>query len=205
MTFFQKPKKPEEPAEPVNQELADLRTAIERVQLPEAAVAVAKKELERLEKMDPGLPEYTIGSNYIEYLTSLPWTHFTEDNLDMKRTEDILESQHYGLKHVKERILEYLAVRTLCNLRTGNILVVDDEEIARINMEHVLRKEGHQVTTACNGLEALEKLKKREYDLILTDFKMEKMDGMQLIKSVKQIAPHTQIVMITGYATIDSA
>jgi ATP-dependent Lon protease len=82
---------------------------------------------------------------------------------------------------------------------------VDDEEIARTNLEYILRKEGHQVTTAANGLEALDKVKAQEFDVVLTDLKMEKMDGIQLLESVKQIAPHTEIVMVTGYATVSSA
>ena len=167
--------------------------------------AIAAKEMERLDKTDPSVAEYTIGINYLDYLISLPWNRFTEDNLDLKRAERILESQHYGLQHVKERILEYLAVRTLCSVQTSQILVVDDEEIARTNLEYILRKEGHQVSTAANGLEALEKVKAQEFDVVLTDLKMEKMDGIQLLESVKQIAPHTEIVMVTGYATVSSA
>ena len=167
--------------------------------------AIAAKELERLEKTDASVAEYTIGLNYLDYLISLPWHRFTEDNLDLKRAERILESQHYGLQHVKERILEYLAVRTLCSVQTTQILVVDDEEIARTNLEYILRKEGHQVATAANGLEALEKIRAQEFDVVLTDLKMEKMDGIQLLESVKQIAPHTEIVMVTGYATVSSA
>ncbi len=183
----------------------ELRAAVQKAQLPEAVAAIAAKELERLDKTDPSVAEYTIGINYLDYLISLPWNRFTEDNLDLKRAERILESQHYGLQHVKERILEYLAVRTLCSVQTSQILVVDDEEIARTNLEYILSKEGHQVATAANGLEALEKVKAQEFDVILTDLKMEKMDGIQLLESVKQIAPHTEIVMVTGYATVSSA
>ena len=186
-------------------ELVELRAAVQKAQLPEAVAAIAAKELERLDKTDPSVAEYTIGINYLDYLISLPWNRFTEDNLDLKRAERILESQHFGLKPVKERILEYLAVRTLCSIQTSQILVVDDEEIARTNLEYILRKEGHQVTTAANGLEAREKIKAQEFDVVLTDLKMEKMDGIQLLESVKQIAPHTEIVMVTGYATVSSA
>jgi ATP-dependent Lon protease len=203
MVFFRKTQEEERPK--VAQELADLRAAIHRAQLPEAVTAVALKELERLEKTDPSVAEYSIGLNYLDYLISLPWTRFTEDNLDLKRAERILDTQHYGLGHVKERILEYLAVRTLCSLQTSQILVVDDEEIARTNLEYILRKEGHQVATAANGMEALDKVKAQEFDVILTDLKMEKMDGIQLLESVKQIAPHTDIIMVTGYATVSSA
>ena len=183
----------------------ELRAAVQKAQLPESVAAIAAKELERLDKTDASVAEYTIGINYLDYLISLPWNRFTEDNLDLKRAERILESQHYGLPHVKERILEYLAVRTLCSVQTSQILVVDDEEIARTNLEYILRKEGHQVATAANGLEALEKIKAQEFDVVLTDLKMEKMDGIQLLESVKQIAPHTEIVMVTGYATVSSA
>lgn len=203
MGFFRKITEEEHP-KPA-QELVELRAAVQKAQLPEAVAAVAAKELERLEKTDASVAEYTIGVNYLDYLVSLPWNHFTEDNLDLKRAERVLESQHYGLHHVTERILEFLAVRTLCSVQTSQILVVDDEEIARTNLEYILRKEGHQVATAANGLEALEKVKAQEFDIVLTDLKMEKMDGIQLLESVKQIAPHTEIVMVTGYATVSSA
>jgi ATP-dependent Lon protease len=202
MIFF---RKSEEERPKAAQELVELRAAIHKAQLPEAVASVALKELERLEKTDPAVAEYSIGLNYLDYLISLPWNRFTEDNLDLKRAEHILEFQHYGLKHVKERILEYLAVRTLCSLQTSQVLVVDDEEIARTNLEYILRKEGHQVSTAANGLEAMEKVKAQEFDVILTDLKMEKMDGIQLLESVKQIAPHTEIIMVTGYATVSTA
>jgi len=203
MGFFRKMTE-EEPPKPA-QELVELRAAVQKAQLPESVAAIAAKELERLDKTDASVAEYTIGINYLDYLISLPWNRFTDDNLDLKRAERILESQHYGLPHVKERILEYLAVRTLCSVQTSQILVVDDEEIARTNLEYILRKEGHQVATAANGLEALEKIKAQEFDVVLTDLKMEKMDGIQLLESVKQIAPHTEIVMVTGYATVSSA
>lgn len=203
MVFFRKSEE-ERPPKPA-QELADLRVAVQRACLPEAVAGLAAKELERLEKTDPAVAEYAIGLNYLDYLISLPWNRVTEDNLDLKRAERLLEAQHYGLNHVKERILEYLAVRTLCSLQTSRVLVVDDEEIARTNLEYILRKEGHQVDTAANGLEALEKVKAQEFDVVLTDLKMEKMDGLQLLESVKQIAPHTEIIMITGYATVSTA
>ncbi len=112
-------------------ELDEVRAGIQKAQLPEVAAQVAKKELERLEKTDSGLAEYTIGLNYLNLLASLPWSKFTEDNLDLQHAERVLERLHYGLDTVKERILEYLAGRTLCSLQTSRILVVDDEEIAR--------------------------------------------------------------------------
>src|SRR4030042_686673 len=126
MGFFRKATEEERP-KPA-QELVELRTAVQKAQLPEAVAAIAMKELERLDKTDPSVAEYSIGINNLDYLISLPWNRFTEDNLDLKRAERILESQHFGLKPVKERILEYLAVRTLCSIQTSQILVVADDE-----------------------------------------------------------------------------
>lgn len=205
MGFFGKKDKPEAEPPESGEELTELRADIDRARLPEAVGGTAAKELERLEKMDVATPEYSIGLNYVKYLLSLPWLSFTNDNLDLKRAEHILESQHFGLQHVKERILEYLAVRTLCSRGDSYILVVDDEEIARTNLEYVLKKEGYLVDTASNGIEALERMKSREFDLILTDLKMQKMDGLQLLESTREIAPRTEIVMITGFATVSSA
>jgi ATP-dependent Lon protease len=186
-------------------ELDEVRAGIQKAQLPEVAAQVARKELERLEKTDPGLAEYTIGLNYLDLLASLPWMKFTEDNLDLQHAERVLGQLHYGLDTVKERILEYLAGRTLCSLQTSRILVVDDEEIARSNMEYILRKDGYQVESAANGAEALERFKNQNFDLVLTDLKMEKMDGLQLLEAVKQISPNTELVMITGFATVSTA
>ncbi len=203
MIFFRKEEEQEAPKP--SSELRELRAQVEKTKLPPEVASVAAKEVERLEKTDPSVPEYTIGINYVDYLLSLPWQNYTEDNLDLKRAEHIMESQHHGLQHVKERILEYLAVRTLCLVRPFYILVVDDEEIARTNLEHILKKEGYLVKTAENGLRALEKIKDHKFDLILTDLKMDKMDGIQLLESAQEIDPHAAIMMVTGYATVDSA
>ncbi len=202
MAFF---RKTEEQQPSIPQDLLDLREAVEKANLPENVVAVAIRELERLEKTDPSAAEYPIGLNYLDYLLSLPWSQYTDDNLDMERAERILETQHYGLAHAKERVLEYLAVRTLRSMKSFQVLVVDDEEIARANVEHVVGKLGHRVETAANGLEALQAIEKRQFDLVITDLRMEKLDGQQLLESIKRISPHTDIIMVTGYATIDSA
>ena len=202
MAFFRKPQ--DEPP-PAPQELVDLRAALAKARLPEHAQSVAMKELERLEKTDPSAAEYAIGLNYVDFLVSLPWNSYTDDNLDLKRASDILEREHYGLMHAKERVLEYLAVRTLRSMRQSRILVVDDEEIARTNVVHVMNKDGHEADTASNGAEALKKVESREYDLVITDLRMERMDGIRLLESIKRVAPRTEIVMVTGYATVDSA
>lgn len=205
MVIFRKTSRPEEQISTGSQDLQAIRNQIDKADLPQNVCTVAAKELERLDKMDSSIPEYMIGLNYLEYILALPWNQFTEDNLDLKRAQNILEARHFGLSHVKERILEFLAVRTLCALIDFRVLVVDDEQIARTNLEHVLRKEGYLVSVAANGFEALEKIKQEAFDLVLTDLKMEKMDGMQLLEAARKIAPHTEFIMITGYATVDSA
>ncbi|MDQ1330762.1 MAG: ATP-dependent Lon protease [Thermodesulfobacteriota bacterium] len=205
MIFTRKPDKAREEGDKSNRELSDLRASVEKAGLSASLTAIALKELERMENMDPSAPEYSIGLNYIEYILSLPWQNFTNDNLDLDRAGKIMESRHYGLNKIKERMLEYLSVRTLFSLQAFNVLVVDDEEIARDNLEYILKKEGYEVSTAANGLEALNVLKTRNIDLILTDLKMEKMDGMQLLESAKKISPHAELVMITGFATVSSA
>ncbi len=205
MSLFKKPVKPEDKSSQGEQDLLKLRALAKKNELPEAVSAIVETQLGRLENMDSASPEYGIGMDYVEYVLALPWNHFTEDNLDIKRAETILEKQHYGLRHVKERILDFLAVRALSSLQNFRILVVDDEPIARANLEHVLQKEGYLVSTASNGLEALKRMEEQEFELVLTDLKMEKMDGIQLLEAARKTAPHTEFIMITGYATVDSA
>ncbi len=74
---------------------------------------VALKELERLNQMPPMAPEVGIIRTYIDWIVELPWANTTPDNLDVKNAAKILERDHYGLKKAKERILEYIAVRSL--------------------------------------------------------------------------------------------
>ena len=90
-------------------------------------------------------------------------------------------------------------------LKNSRILVVDDEEIALTNLSHVLQKEGYEVTGAGGGPEALQLLAANRYDLVLTDLKMEKVDGMAVMARAKEAQPELEVVMITGYATVDSA
>jgi len=85
------------------------------------------------------------------------------------------------------------------------ILVVDDEKIALKNLEHVLRKEGYAVVGTESGLNALKLLTERPFDVVLTDLRMEKVDGLQILKKCRELYPDTAVIMITGYATLESA
>jgi len=178
---------------------------VREARMPPQVEKIALKELEKLDRTSPSVPEYTIGTNHIEYLVSLPWNKMTEDNLDIRRAESILDEAHYGLAEVKDRILEHLAVRILKLSRKQRILVVDDEEMTRKNLDHVLTREGYEVMTAGGGSEALNLLKTQSVEVIITDLKMENVDGMGILASAKKKDPSIEVIMISGYATVPTA
>lgn len=93
----------------------------------------------------------------------------------------------------------------MMNPEKAAILVVEDEAIARKNLVHILKKEGYEVIAAEGGEKALGLIRSREFDLIITDLKMEKTDGLTVLSHAKSLYPHTEVIMITGYATVDTA
>lgn len=185
--------------------ITELRSKIEAAHMPFPVEEIALQELEPLSKISPSIAEYTIGLTYIEYLTSLPWTRKTKDNLDIGRAERMLNENHFGLRKVKECILEHLAVKVLNKHRRPHILVVDDEEVARKNLSHILFKENYDVTAVSNGEEALRKFDSRECDVVITDLRMASVDGMELLEKVKAKLPEVGVIVVTGYASIPSA
>ncbi len=96
-----------------SQEITELRERIEHLNLPEDVETRAVKELKRLSQMPPMSPEVGIIRTYLDWLTELPWTTATVDNLDLGHAIEVLESQHHALSDAKDRILEYIAVRSL--------------------------------------------------------------------------------------------
>lgn len=88
---------------------------------------------------------------------------------------------------------------------SGKLLIVDDEKVAVRNLEHVMKKEGYEVTATQSGANALAHLEKQAYDVVLTDLRMEKVDGLQILRKVRESWPDTEVVLITGYATLESA
>jgi ATP-dependent Lon protease len=103
-------------------EIEELRQKIEEVGMPEEVKEVALRELDRLSKMHPAAAEYTVSRTYIDWLISLPWNKVTEDNLDIAHAKKVLDEDHYDLDDVKERLLEFLAVRKLKQDTKGPIL-----------------------------------------------------------------------------------
>ena len=103
-------------------EIQELEEKIKQKKMSAEAREKAEKELKKLKMMSPMSAEATVVRNYIDWLISLPWHEYTEDKLDIKEAEKVLESDHYGLEKVKQRILEYLAVQTLVGHMKGPIL-----------------------------------------------------------------------------------
>ncbi|MCM2359165.1 MAG: endopeptidase La [Geobacteraceae bacterium] len=103
-------------------EMTELRKKIDAAGMTDEVKKIADKELKRLERINPASPEYTVSRTYLDYLTGMPWRTSTTDNRDITQAENVLNEDHYNLKKVKERILEYLAVRSLKEKMKGPIL-----------------------------------------------------------------------------------
>jgi ATP-dependent Lon protease len=103
-------------------ELDELAQRIEQAELSPEATKVADRELKRLRQMSPQSAEYQVARTYLDVFATLPWTKVSQDRLDLKAAREILDRDHYDLKTIKERILEYLAVRTLNPDAKGSIL-----------------------------------------------------------------------------------
>ena len=206
--FFNKEKKPSSSSVKTTSSspLSILKQRIIKTDLPEYVSTQVTNELDKLEKIDSIVAEYAIGLNYIEQLLSLPWFSRTPDNLNLNRAEKILNERHYGLPSVKERVLEFLAAKTLKSQEKTRMLIVDDEKIARDNLQYYFAGKGFTVESAVNGREAIQKVQKSlPFDVLITDLKMDEVDGLALIEQVAEISPATNIIMVTGYATVSTA
>ena len=85
------------------------------------------------------------------------------------------------------------------------LLIIDDEEMALLNLEHILKKQGYDIVTADTGPKGLDLAKSGGFDVVLTDLRMEKVDGMRILEESRRFNPSCEVIMITGYATVDSA
>ncbi|TMV52946.1 endopeptidase La [Paenibacillus mesophilus] len=103
-------------------EAEELRTQLEEAGVPDKVREKIEKEIDRLEKMPATSAEGAVIRNYVDWLLALPWSKRTEDDLDIKKAEDVLNDDHYGLEKPKERVLEYLAVQRLVQKMKGPIL-----------------------------------------------------------------------------------
>jgi ATP-dependent Lon protease len=103
-------------------EIDELRDKIEAAGLPDAVKKEALRELDRLSKMPPAAAEYTVARTYLDWIVALPWSTRTDEVIDLVRTKEVLDNEHSGLDKLKDRILEYLAVRKLNPSLKGPIL-----------------------------------------------------------------------------------
>ncbi|MCB0698800.1 MAG: endopeptidase La [Chitinophagaceae bacterium] len=99
--------------EPNEREIRDLQKRAEGVKFSEEAKELFKKNIEKLERMHPSTPDYSVIYNHLDLMLDLPWGVYTEDDYDLKRAQKVLDTDHYGMDKIKERILEYLAVLKL--------------------------------------------------------------------------------------------
>lgn len=103
-------------------EFRELKERVNRLEAPEQVVETAQKELERLERISPSSAEYTVVRTYLDWLIEIPWEVATEDRIDIPEARKILDDDHYGLNDVKERILEFLAIKKLKGAGRGSII-----------------------------------------------------------------------------------
>jgi ATP-dependent Lon protease len=113
-------------------EVEELRQKIEAAKMPEEADKQAKRELDRLSRLPTAAAEYGVIRTYLDWMITLPWSITTDDNLDISHARQILDQDHYGLEDIKERILEYLAVRKLRQERKDEPMPEDKDEIRRL-------------------------------------------------------------------------
>jgi ATP-dependent Lon protease len=93
------------------EELEELRKRIDETKLTAEALREVNREYDRLRRMNPGSPEYTVARTYIDWMIALPWDVSTQDDLDLTHVKEVLDADHYGLEKIKDRIIEFLAVR----------------------------------------------------------------------------------------------
>jgi ATP-dependent Lon protease len=108
--------------DPTEAEVGELREQLEQVEMPEHVRKVAERELSRLEKLPSAAAEHGVIRTYLEWIATLPWSVATEDNLDLTHAREQLDEDHYDIERVKDRIIEFLAVRRLKPDARGSIL-----------------------------------------------------------------------------------
>jgi ATP-dependent Lon protease len=135
-------------------ELEELREKLEALELPETAREETMRELGRLERTNPQSAEYQVIRTYLEWVTDLPWNLRTEDHLDLPQAEEILHEDHYGLEDVKDRVLEFLAVRQLAARRAA----ADAREDALAEVEALAGTEAEAGAEGADGEKTVEEV-----------------------------------------------
>ncbi len=165
----------------------------------------ALEELEALSSVLSGTPEHARALTYAGYLASLPWSRTSENKPDLRAVEKVLSESLSERQSARDEIVKNLTFKVLNNGKKTKILLVDDERIALDSLGLILTREGYTVVPARNGSEAIDKLKETSFDVVITDLIMGDVDGTAVVKEARNICPDTRVIMITGYATVDTA
>ncbi|MEW6601844.1 MAG: response regulator, partial [Nitrospirota bacterium] len=187
--------------------MQELRQMLDSAGMPADVQKKADTSIEALEALatvSTGASKHENALAYVGYLASLPWNRTSADIPDLQAVERIL-NEHVHERGNRNEILDYLNIRSETNDKKPTILVVDDERIALESLAYILEKEEYTVITAGSGAEAIAKLKESEIDLVITDLIMGEVDGTAIIKETISNFPDTRVIMITGYATVDTA
>ena len=127
--------------DPQQAEINELREKVEQAGMPEEVRARAIKEIDRMSRIPSASPEVGVIRTYVDWLVSLPWNVSTDDRLDIREAAQILDEDHYGLEKIKERILEYLAVRTLADtIRSPILLFVGPPGVGKTSLGKSIAK-----------------------------------------------------------------
>ena len=179
----------------------DLRQLVIPAGVPRNVKQIAYMEIEQLNYVDFGTEEYKNRAAYTNFLLSLPWNKKTEDEQDVQKIESIIGEDPNCSQGIKDALVKHILEET----EKPRILVVDDEKIALESMVYTLNKDGYSVVPAHNGAEAISKLAESSYDVVITDLIMGDVDGTAVLNEIKNKYPNTKAIMVTGYATVDTA
>ena len=166
---------------------------------------VEKLALSELAGPEEGTSGHNSSMDYVCCLLSLPWEAENSPDIDLKAVEKAIGGLPDIADDINRRIFDWLGARLAGSGKRLKIMVVDDEKIALDSMEQALNDEGYDVVIAHNGVEAMERLKETSFDLVLTDLIMGDVDGHDVLKEIRKSCPDTRVIMITGYATVDTA
>ena len=108
--------------EDISSELQEYREKLKKIKAPKETKAKIQKEIDKFSRISPASPDISVSRNYLDTIFSLPWNKETKDKLDIKKAKEVLDKEHYGMEKVKERILEFLAVRSLSKSLKGPII-----------------------------------------------------------------------------------
>lgn len=181
--------------------IEDLRQMVIPAGVPLKVKQIAYMELEQLSKVDFGTEEYRSRAAYTSFILGLPWNKRTEDEQDAQKIESIMQEDPNCSQGTRDAIVKHILEET----EKPHILVIDDEKIALESMVYTLNKDGYNVVPAHNGAEAISKLAESSYDVVITDLIMGDVDGTAVLNEIKSKYPNTKAIMVTGYATVDTA